>query len=172
MEGYPAGAVKKIATTDRRIYPRPRRPSTFMEIAIRELAPEEFPLVDRLWEQYRGQETDRAMDRVMGAFADGALIGTARVRRHPDGLEVDGVFVSEAYRGEGLARRLVQAVLDEFGSAPLWLHSTIPLIGFYGSFGWIPIPEAQLPPTIRERLAFCFGEMMGCGVSPMRRDPA
>ncbi len=142
-----------------------------MEITIRELTPEEFPLVDRLWEEYRGQETDRAIDRVIGAFADGGLVGTARVRRHPDGLEVDGVFVSEAHRGEGLARRLVQAVLDEFGAVPLWLHSTIPLIGFYGSFGWVPIPEAQLPPTIRERLAFCFGEMMGCGVSPMRRDP-
>ncbi len=82
-----------------------------MEIAIRELAPEEFPLVDRLWEQYRGQRTDRGIDRVMGAFADGRLVGTARVRNHPDGLEVDGVFVSDACRGRGLARRLL---LDVF----------------------------------------------------------
>jgi GNAT superfamily N-acetyltransferase len=143
-----------------------------MEIVIRELAPTEFPLVNRLWEQYRGQETDRTIDRVFGAFADGELVGTTRVRHHPDGLEVDGVFVSETHRGEGLARRLVQAVLDEVGSAPLWLHSTIPLIGFYRSFGWETIPEAELPPTIRERLAFCFGEMMGCGVAPMYREPA
>lgn len=143
-----------------------------MEITIRELGQEEFSHVDRLWEQYRGQQTDRAIDRVFGAFSDGSLVGTTRVRRHPDGLEVDGVFVSEAHRGEGLARRLVQTVLDEFGLETLWLHSTIPLIGFYGSFGWVPVPESRLPPTIRERLAFCFGEMMGCGVSPMRRDPA
>lgn len=143
-----------------------------MEIAIRELSPGEFPLVDRLWVQYRGQETDPATDRVIGAFAGGVLVGTARVRRHPDGLEVDGVFVSEDHRGEGLARRLVQSVLDEFGSQTLWLHSTIPLIGFYGSFGWETIPESRLPPTIRERLAFCFGEMTGCGVAPMRREPS
>ena len=143
-----------------------------MEITIRELGQEEFSHVDRLWEQYRGQQTDRAIDRVFGAFSDGTLVGTARVRRHSDGVEVDGVFVSETHRGEGLARRLVQAVLGEFGSEILWLHSTIPLIGFYGSFGWVPVPEARLPPSIRERLAFCFGEMMGCGVSPMRRDPA
>ena len=143
-----------------------------MKFSIRELSSDEFPLVDRLWEQYRGQQTDRAIDRVIGAFADGALVGTARVRRHPDGLEVDGVFVSESHRGEGLARRLVQAVLDEYGADPLWLHSTIPLIGFYGSFGWVPIDEKALPPTIRERLASCSGNMIGCGVSPMRRDPA
>lgn len=143
-----------------------------MEITLRELDPAEFPHVDRLWQQYRGQATDRRIDRVFGAFADGVLVGTARVRRHPDGLEVDGVFVSESHRGEGLARRLVQAVLDVVGSSPLWLHSTIPLIGFYGSFGWKPIPERELPDTIRERLAFCFGEMMGCGVAPMYRDPA
>jgi GNAT superfamily N-acetyltransferase len=143
-----------------------------METTIRELGPEEFPLVDRLWQEYRGQETDRAIDRVFGAFAGDDLVGTARVRRHPDGLEVDGVFVSEGHRGGGLARRLVEAVLDKFGSAPLWLHSTIPLIGFYGSLGWETIPEGRLPPTIRERLAFCFGEMMGCGVAPMFRSPA
>ena len=143
-----------------------------MEIEIRELSQGEFSLADRLWEQYRGQETDPEKDRVMGAFAGGSLVGTARVRRHLDGLEVDGVFVSEEHRGGGLARRLVRAVLDEFGSETLWLHSTIPLIGFYGSFGWETIPESRLPPTIRERLAFCFGEMTGCGVAPMRRDPS
>lgn len=143
-----------------------------MEITIRELGLEEFPLVDRLWQEYRGQETDRAIDRVIGAFARDDLVGTARVRRHPDGLEVDGVFVSEAHRGGGLARRLVLALLNEVGSHPLWLHSTIPLIGFYGSLGWETIPEARLPPTIRERLAFCFGEMTGCGVAPMYRSPA
>ena len=86
-----------------------------MEITISELGQEEFPHVDRLWEQYRGQQTDRAIDRVFGAFSDGTLVGTARVRCHPDGFEVDGVFVSETHRGEGLARRLVQAVLGEFG---------------------------------------------------------
>ncbi|HOV67031.1 MAG TPA: GNAT family N-acetyltransferase [Methanoregulaceae archaeon] len=142
-----------------------------MGVVIRELGSDEFVLVDRLWEQYRGQETDRATDRVFGGFVDGTLAGTARVRHHPDGLEVDGVFVSEAYRSAGLARRLVQAVIDRFGHGTLWLHSTIPLIGFYGTFGFVPVKEEALPPTIRERLAFCFGEMVGCGVCPMRRDP-
>lgn len=143
-----------------------------MTVLIRELEPAEFPLADHLWEQYRGQETDRATDRVFGGFVDGVLAATARVRRHPDGLEVDGVFVAEAHRGEGLARRLVEAVLAVFGDETLWLHSTIPLIAFYGSFGFTPIEERVLPPTIRERLAFCFGEMVGCGVCPMRRNPA
>ncbi|MGD9936275.1 MAG: GNAT family N-acetyltransferase [Methanoregulaceae archaeon] len=142
-----------------------------MAVTIRELEPDEFVLVDRLWEQYRGQQTDRAIDRVLGAFVDGTLAGTTRARHHADGIEVDGVFVSEAHRGLGLARQLVQAMIDRVGHEPLWLHSTIPLIGFYGTFGFSPVEERALPPTIRERLAFCFGEMVGCGVCPMRRDP-
>ncbi len=137
-----------------------------MAIVIRELVPEEFPLVDQLWEEYRGKETDRTIDRVFGAFADGELVGSTRVRHHPEGLEVDGVFVSEAHRSEGLAGRLVQAVLDEFGSDTIWIHATIPLVGFYGSFGWVPIDEKALPPTIRERLASCSGNMAGCGARP------
>ncbi|NLX48945.1 MAG: GNAT family N-acetyltransferase [Methanospirillum sp.] len=142
-----------------------------MEIAIRELGTDEFHIVDRLWEQYRGQETDRSIDRVFGGFADGDLVATTRVRQHPDGLEVDGVFTAETHRGAGLARRLVQRVVDELGDRTLWLHATIPLIGFYRSFGWVPVDERALPDTIRDRLAFCFGQMMGCGVAPMRRDP-
>ena len=142
-----------------------------MAVTIRELDPDEFALVDQLWEPYRGQQTNRAIDLVLGGFVNGDLAGTARIRHHPDGLEVDGIFVSEAHRGVGLARQLVQAVIDRVGHEILWLHSTIPLIGFYGSFGFQPVEERALPPTIRERLAFCFGEMVGCGVCPMRRDP-
>lgn len=142
-----------------------------MAVTIRELDPDEFALVDQLWEQYRGQQTNRAIDLVLGGFVNGDLAGTARIRHHPDGLEVDGIFVSEAHRGVGLARQLVQAVIDRVGHEILWLHSTIPLIGFYSSFGFQPVEERALPPTIRERLAFCFGEMVGCGVCPMRRDP-
>jgi len=49
------------------------------------------------------------------------------------------------------------------------MHSTLQLIIFYKTFGFVPIPEDQLPTMIRERFLFCFGEMAGCNVCPMRR---
>ena len=140
------------------------------DVQVRELAPSEFPRVEEeLWSNYHGQSADKESDRIYGAFVDGTLAGCARVRSHADGLEVDGVFVLDEFRGRGLARRLMDAVLEGFGDQTLWMHSVIELVPFYRRLGWRPVPEEKLPPTIKERLIFCLGEMEGCGVAPMVR---
>jgi GNAT superfamily N-acetyltransferase len=139
-------------------------------IVVRELVHEEFPLAEKLWEEYRGQKNDMPEERVFGVFEDGALAATARCTRHPDGLEMDCVFSSERFRGKGYARQAVQALIDACGKERIFIHSTIALIRFYRTFGFVPIPEDQLPRTIRERFLFCFGEMEGCNVCPMTRD--
>lgn len=140
-------------------------------VTVRELSTDEFLLVEALWVHYHGQKTDRTTDRIVGAFVDKELAAVARCRRHPDGLEVDGVYASEKHRGEGLARLVMEELLSIVGDRVLFLHSTLVLTRFYGSLGFVAIPEHELPPTIKERLAFCLGEMKGCGVAPMRRDP-
>jgi GNAT superfamily N-acetyltransferase len=139
------------------------------DVEVRELNYEEFPLAEKLWEEYRGQKNDMPEERVFGVFGNATLAATARCTRHPDGLEMDCVFSSERFRGRGYARRAVQALIDACGSEQIFIHSTIVLISFYKTFGFVPIPEDQLPRTIRERFVFCFGEMEGCNVCPMVR---
>lgn len=139
-------------------------------VNVRELAREEFPLAEKLWEEYRGQKSDMPEERIFGVFEHGVLAATARCTRHRDGLEMDCVFSSERFRGRGYARLAVQALIDACGREPIFIHSTIVLISFYKTFGFVPIPEDILPKTIRERFLFCFGEMMGCNVCPMVRD--
>jgi N-acetylglutamate synthase-like GNAT family acetyltransferase len=51
------------------------------------------------------------------------------------------------------------------------MHSTLELVSFYRTFGFEPIPEDQLPPTIHERFNFALGDMQGSDVSPMKRVP-
>lgn len=136
---------------------------------VRELKYEEFPLAVKLWEEYRGQKNDMPEERVFGVFENGSLAATARCTRHPDGLEMDCVFSSERFRGKGYARAAVQALIDACGSEQIFIHSTIVLISFYKTFGFVPILEDELPRTIRERFLFCFGEMAGCNVCPMTR---
>ncbi|HVP95276.1 MAG TPA: GNAT family N-acetyltransferase [Methanoregulaceae archaeon] len=140
-------------------------------IVTRELTPAEFPLAAVVWYHYHQQTGDPATDRIFGAFIDDTLAAVARCRRHKDGLEIDGVYTLEEYRGHGLARLVVQALVNACGHEMLFLHSTLDLIGFYRTFGFLPIPERDLPPTIKERLAFCLGEMTGCNACPMRRMP-
>jgi GNAT superfamily N-acetyltransferase len=141
-----------------------------MPTTVRELTPAEFPLAEKVWEQYRGQKADPKRERIFGVFDDGNLAATARFTRHPDGNAMDCVFSLDEYRGKGYARKAVQALLDACGSERIYIHSTLVLISFYKTFGWTPIPENQLPRSIKDRFNFCFGEMEGCNVCPMVRE--
>lgn len=142
-----------------------------MTINVRELLVSEFGMAEKVWQNYHQQKADPAADRIFAVFVDGALAGVARCKLHTDGNELDGVYVLEQFRGQGLARRMVGGLITAYGDAMLYLHSTLELIQFYRSFGFVPIQENDLPLTIKERFVMCFGEMMGCNVCPMRRDP-
>ncbi len=139
------------------------------DVVVRELEYADFSLAEKLWEEYRGQKSDMKEERIFGVFENSALAATARCTRHPGGLEMDCVFSSEKYRGRGYARMAVQALIGACGSEPIFIHSTLVLIPFYKTFGFVPIPENQLPRSIMERFLFCFGEMAGCNVCPMTR---
>lgn len=142
-----------------------------MTTETRELKTEEFFLAETLWEQYRGQKADADTERIFGVFSGGELAATARFTKHPDGNELDCVFVPEKFRGNGYARDAVAALLAACGLEPVYIHSTIVLISFYKSLGFVPIPETRLPKSIRDRFIFCFGEMEGCNALPMMREP-
>lgn len=148
-----------------------RYPAIDLSVTSRELVPEEFHLVEGIWLRYRQQKADPVTDRIFGVFVEDTLVGVARCRRHPDGLEVDGVFVPEEYRHRGYARKAVELLVDRCGGEVLFMHSTLKLVEFYASFGFREIPEEELPASIRERYKFAQGELEGMNVVPMRRDP-
>ncbi len=80
-------------------------PYVSLSVSIRELGAEDFHLAEQVWTGYHQQRGDPRTDRIFGVFVEGTLAAVARCRKHPDGFEVDGVFVPEDYRGRGYARR-------------------------------------------------------------------
>ncbi|HDS63224.1 MAG TPA: GNAT family N-acetyltransferase [Methanofollis liminatans] len=144
-------------------------PALDLEIAVRELNADEFPLAEKIWTHYHQQTGDPERDRIFGVFVEGSLVSVARCRAHPDGLEVDGVFTPTEYRGRGYAKRTVDALVAACGNETLYMHSTLELVTFYGSFGFVSIPEDNLPPTIRARFDFALGDMKSANVQPMMR---
>jgi nucleotide-binding universal stress UspA family protein/predicted GNAT family acetyltransferase len=144
-------------------------PHISLSIVARELNRDEFALAEEVWMTYHQQKGDPGTDRIFGVFVEGALTAVARCRRHPDGLEVDGVYVPDGYRDRGYARRAVQALVDACGGEPLYMHSTLPLAQFYSSFGFRKISEDELPRSIRERFNFAEGDLEGANVVPMER---
>jgi len=135
----------------------------------RELQPDEFYLAEQMWEQYHGQKANPVHDRIFGVFVDGNLVASARYVKHTDCVEMDCVFVPEPEGGKGYARDAVEDLVKHCGEEPICIHSTLDLIPFYTTAGFTPVPEDQLPLSIKERFSFCLGTMKGCNISPMVR---
>jgi nucleotide-binding universal stress UspA family protein/GNAT superfamily N-acetyltransferase len=144
-------------------------PHISLTVSARELKKDEYALAEEVWLTYHQQKADPETDRIFGVFVEEALAAVARCRRHPDGLEVDGVYVPDDYRDRGYARKAVQALVDACGDEPLYMHSTLSLAGFYRSFGFRPISEDELPRSIKERFNFAGGNLEGANVVPMER---
>ncbi|NLA38316.1 MAG: GNAT family N-acetyltransferase [Methanomicrobiales archaeon] len=140
-----------------------------LRIETRELRSMEFPLAEDIWIDYHQLKSDSTTDRIFGVFADEILVSVARCRRHPDGYEVDGVFTPARFRGRGYARRAMDALVEACQHDTLYMHSVLNLVDFYATYGFMSIPESELPLTIKERFAFALGEMEGANVQPMRR---
>ena len=159
------------------ILPGTAVPSGGMDIGpvtVRELTSGELDRAAReIWVHYHQQKADPRNDRVFAAFSGPKLIGVARASRHPDGLEVDAVYILEDYRKRGFARAAMNLLITECGrNETLFMHSKLELVDFYGSLGFYPVTEEELPKTIRDRFGFCLGNLKGIDVCPMRRDPA
>ena len=151
-----------------------RQGDVIESVSVRELSPTEMVRAEReLWVHYHQQKANRETDRLFGVFSGTRIIGVARCARHPDGLEVDAVYVLEDFRRRGFARSVMQLLLEECGRhETLYMHSKTELVEFYGNLGFYPIPEAGLPKSIRDRFDFCLGELTGIDVCPMKRDPS
>jgi len=137
----------------------------------RELRRDEFGRAERVWIPYHRTRGDTETDRVFAVFAGDELVSLARCRRHPDGYEVDGVFTPEEHRGRGYAGLAMNALVEACQHDTLYMHSVLELTGWYGRYGFVPIPESELPPTIQARFEFAKGELAGANVRPMRRAP-
>ncbi|WP_394698808.1 GNAT family N-acetyltransferase [uncultured Methanoregula sp.] len=143
-----------------------------LEIHTRELAPAEFYLAEKIWFDYHQTKSDHEHDRIFAVFIEDTPVSVARCKRHDDGYEVDGIFTWEEFRGNGYSRMALDLMIRECGNTVLYMYAVRHLVNFYASFGFVPIPEEELPLTIRERYSWAMGEMAGAGVCPMKRELA
>jgi GNAT superfamily N-acetyltransferase len=139
-------------------------------IHVKELLSAEFPLAESIWTDYHGTKGNPGIDRIFAAYLENVPVSLARCRKHTDGYELDAVFTQEPMRGHGFAKAAVTGLVEACGKNTLYMHSVLHLVDFYRQFGFIPIGEKDLPPTIRDRYAWAGGELEGADVRPMRRD--
>jgi predicted GNAT family N-acyltransferase len=79
------------------------------------------------------------------ARAEGTPCGTARWRRTSNGVKMERFAVLPDFRGKGVGKALVKAVLDDiFSQQPepierIYLHAQVTAMPLYAGFGFIPV---------------------------------
>ncbi|QDK79848.1 GNAT family N-acetyltransferase [Spirosoma sp. KCTC 42546] len=79
------------------------------------------------------------------AFSEGIPCGTARWRRTSNGVKLERFAVLSAFRGKGVGKALVQAVLDNvFSQQPepierIYLHAQVTAMPLYTGFGFVAV---------------------------------
>ena len=146
---------------------------TRIQLAVhaRELGTSEFYLAEKIWSDYHRTKSDPVCDRIFAVFIEDTPVSVARCKRHDDGYEVDGIFTWEEFRGNGYARNALDVLIRECGNTVLFMYAVLHLVDFYASSGFEPVPEEDLPLTVRQRYSWAMGNMKGAEVCPMKRVP-
>ncbi|NLD57316.1 MAG: GNAT family N-acetyltransferase [Methanomicrobiales archaeon] len=139
------------------------------QLLVKELVVPEFLLADALWKDYHETTGDPAKDRIFGVFYRGDLVSLARCRRHEGGIEVDGIWTPPQHRNKGYSRMALGALIEACHNDDLYMYAVSHLTGFYARFGFLPVPEKDLPDPIRERYTWAAGNLEGAEVQPMVR---
>lgn len=111
---------------------------------------------------------------LLASTPDGRLAACAQIKPHADGTrELASLAVSDAWRGLGLARQLIEA-LTAREARPLYLTCRSGLEPFYQKFGFRSLGKDELTPYYR-RLQKLANAMMKLGggsetLSVMRLD--
>ena len=138
-------------------------------LEVKELSVTEFALADAAWKDYHETTGNPATDRIFGVFVQGRPVSLARCRRHGLCLEVDGIWTPPPLRGHGYSRMAVGALVEACHNDDLYMYAVSHLTGFYARFGFLPIPEKELPEPVRERYTWAAGNLEGAEVQPMIR---
>lgn len=111
---------------------------------------------------------------LLASTPDGRLAACAQIKPHADGTrELASLAVGDAWRGLGLARLLIEALLAR-EARPIHLTCRSGLESFYQKFGFRALEKAELTPYYR-RLQKLANAMMKLGggaetLSVMRLD--
>lgn len=79
------------------------------------------------------------------AFSEGNPCGTARWRHTSNGVKLERFAVLGAFRGKGVGKALVKAVLDDvFSQQPepierIYLHAQVTAVPLYAGFGFVSV---------------------------------
>lgn len=137
------------------------------EYIIRPAKKEDFPGIRALINAVRINPTGLVWRRFLVATSkDGRLVGCGQIKLHADGSkELASIAVQPQFRGQGVARAIIENLLQREPFRPLFLMCRAQLEPLYTKFGFQSVFFDDLPPYFKriKRLEEIFNKMAKSG---------
>ena len=121
------------------------------DFIIRPAIPEDFSSIRALIHAVKINPTGLDWHHFLVAVTqENKLLGCGQIKPHFDGsLELASIAVQEQFRGQGVARAVIQELLLREPNRPLYLMCRARLESLYVKFGFHAIGLADMPPYFR-----------------------
>lgn len=132
---------------------------------LRQALPSDMSSIYNTSAKYNLESDDMRAEEFIIAEENNKIIGIGRLKVHPDTLELGTIGVVEEYRNQGVAVKIINALLEKTNS-DVYLTTLIPK--FFEKFGFSAIASDSLIRTKE----WCEGcEKTGCTVMIKRYTP-
>ncbi|MCC6904382.1 MAG: GNAT family N-acetyltransferase [Anaerolineae bacterium] len=118
------------------------------DISIRAATGADQPIISAMVSEARLDPTSLNWPQFMVAEQGGQVIGIGQIRPHRDGPELGSLVVLPEWRGQGIAARLIEALLARQPGV-VYLECANHMAEYYTRFGFREISWRQAPLALR-----------------------
>lgn len=119
---------------------------------IRPAQPDDFPAIRALAEKLLLDSADLRAEEFVIAEDTGTIAGLGRLIEHPDCLEIATFGVEEAFRKQGVGKKLLGELVKR-AQGPVYLATIVP--EYFEKMGFEKAP--QIPPSMVKKADWCEG---------------
>jgi len=133
---------------------------------LRPAVEQDFPHIQKLI--ISGQINPSGLDwrRFVVIEQAGSIIACGQIKPHRDGCqELASIAVQPEFRGQGIARKIIEHLMAEYGGGPLYLMCRSSLGPLYEKFGFRVLSQEEMPKYFRRvsKLAGLIEPLRGSG---------
>lgn len=141
-----------------------------LQPVIRHARPDEQRLIRQMVRAVGLDPTNLKWQNFVVAELDREVVGIGQIRRSPSCHELGSLVVKPAYRGQGLARLIIEALLAE-ESGDVYLECESSRVPIYRRFGFEEIrwQDAPMPLKLKAGFGNSIGRLAGWRIAVMVR---
>ncbi len=121
---------------------------------LREATESDRPAINAIYATLGFMPWDPGQDQLLVAVAADRLVGCGRLHRYEGAVELGGMYVHPDFRGQAIARKILESLVDLLGAEVCYCIPFDHLVPFYEQFGFVACSEESLPAVIEEKVAF------------------